>query len=231
MIVQSIRITTAILAAATVVGLGACTKVVPETEPPRTANPTTVVTPTTPARATTTPRTTAAPSTTNAAPTTQAGPAPSVGPLTAPGTQLKLGEPATLVYELSDVKTTLIVKPTTITKGDPKDLAGVNISNEELKGGTPWYATVEYTNLSGPADESPYYNVKLRAVDAAGQAVSSIIVIGKDKCDEIEPLDNKSEVGKPHLECKIFVAKAGQEVAALTWRGDYSSAQPVTWKP
>ncbi len=177
-----------------------------------------------------------APTTTQAAsPSTAAkstgGASVSVGDITPPGTVLKVGDTARIVYaESTDKNITVGVKAVSIVKGSQADLSGFNIDDAAMKQATPWYVTMQYTNLSGPALKYPYLNVKLKAQDATGASVNTVSLIGKfTPCQDGDKAASW-DVGTVQVECKVFMAPPGSDVVAAAWVGDFKS-KPVLWKP
>ncbi len=175
------------------------------------------------------------PTTTPAAsPTTPAGStggaSVSVGDITPPGTVLSVGDTARIVWEEStNNKITVGVKAVSIVKGSQADLSGFKIDDAAMKQATPWYVTMQYTNLSGPAVKYPYLNLKLKAQDATGASVNTVSLIGKfTPCQDGDKAASW-DVGTVQVECKVFMAPPGSDVVAAAWVGDFKS-KAVLWK-
>lgn len=147
--------------------------------------------------------------------------------LTRPGASVKVGEPATLVYDDAPERPTVRVTVTSIREGSQADLTNVQIDDPELAQSTPYYVTMTVTNLSGPAVANPAFSVGLRARNGAGGSVPSVLVIGSiDVCPAETPAS--LDLGATVTECKIFMASGGRTVASVEWSGD-TRARAVRW--
>ncbi|GAB3698118.1 hypothetical protein [Mariniluteicoccus flavus] len=148
--------------------------------------------------------------------------------VTPDGTTLKVGETGTSVYESSKKETVVSMKAVKIEKGSKEDLANFKIDDAALKQATPYYVTMEYAYVNGEVIKSPYLNVKLKAADASGASLSSVLLMGKfEKCDSKKL--TQFGAGATQTECRVFMAPPGSEVKQVMWVGDYKG-KGLIWK-
>jgi hypothetical protein len=175
----------------------------------------------------------------------EGGGAPASGSLTAPGTELKLGEEATVTYvpfneeadgkEHQGIETKVTV--TAIEEKTQGDLSAIELEPEE-KEKTPFFvkAKVEAVGNEPPPDEENP-SIRLTAVDDRGQEASSLTILGEfSDCEEEQP-PSHFVAGASFETCLIYLVHEGGSVAEMTWNAgpteelglsEYQE-EPVTW--
>ncbi len=152
--------------------------------------------------------------------------------LTAPGTELKVGDTATIPQ--GDEGGTVSVTVSKITEGTFSDLAHLKDA-DEYKDYTPVY--VEYT-ITGTANSSSLEYSMLdgfRPVLTDGRRAGSLVIVGTqsfDKCDANSFPKGFGE-GDTVTDCDIAMLASGQELGGAEFApydGEYSDDGKVVWK-
>jgi hypothetical protein len=158
------------------------------------------------------------------------------GALTPPGTQLKVGQDATVGWvpfsedsgtgakEGIDVKATVVA----IEKGTIDDFANVELEPEE-ENSVPYYVKVKVEAVGStepPEDEEP--DIGFDAIDDRGQEQSSVTFLGEfDRCPEGEmprPFTN----GASYESCLTYLMPGGGSIAKVQWNDGPSEANELT---
>ena len=149
--------------------------------------------------------------------------------LTPPGTQLKIGETATIPQGKNDVPVTMTVS--SITKGSYADLSHLKDA-DKYKGYTPYY--VHYTMTGTEASKELGYHLinYVRPVLPDGRNAGSLVIIGKfDKCDG-NSMPKDFGPGQTSTDCDIAMVPDGQELGGAEFSpydGPYEESGKVTW--
>ncbi|MGB7686208.1 MAG: hypothetical protein WBL45_10565 [Solirubrobacterales bacterium] len=147
------------------------------------------------------------------------------GALTPPGTQLKVGEEATLAWvpfseesatepeEGIDVKVTVEA----IEKGSIDDFANIELEPEEEES-TPYYVKFKVEALSGtepPPEEEPY--IAFDAIDDRGQEQSNVTFIGDFETCENTDMPRPFTNGESFEGCLAYLVPGGGSIEKVEW--------------
>lgn len=147
--------------------------------------------------------------------------------LAAPGTQVTVGEPATIhvqVLEMGEDYYGYGVVSTTVTEiveGDPAIIDQFDEDDRaDLEGMTPWYVKAEHEILSFEGDPNADMTPSLEVQDAQGSRVTVGISFGgnlDDACDL--QLFDEAKPGATASTCTV-VFTDGEPPAQVAWEGD-----------
>lgn len=155
--------------------------------------------------------------------------------LTAPGTALKVGQPATVEYDTTlsngnsgpSYKLRLTIQ--SIKLGSMSDFKGISLSGVQ-KGDVPTYVRLEMTNLSGrsmntssndPADS-------VQAIDPNGDADGDLILVGNFPPCPLNDTPSPFAAGRSFTTCETFMEPS--EATKIGWTGSQAtSSSPVVW--
>ena len=152
--------------------------------------------------------------------------------LSEPGTELSVGDTATIPQ--GDDGATIGLKVTEITKGSSADLSKLKDA-DKYKEYTPVYVQYE---MSGTDSSSELGGDILDDVDpilADGRKASTLILIGTspfEKCDSNSIPDDFGP-GDTETTCQVAMVSSGQEVSGAQYspyEGDYADDGAVVWK-
>ncbi|WP_230422771.1 hypothetical protein [Prauserella cavernicola] len=149
------------------------------------------------------------------------------GDITAPGTELKIGETATVPFEYgTDKSGTIAVTVTAIEQGEEADLAQFG---ERAKGLVPYFVKYTVENVDG--SDLAYSNLSLRAVTAEGRSTGVVITGGVEgKCESETADQDFTTAGASYETCRLQAGQAGVEVAGAEFsEGDDYSDDPIVW--
>lgn len=178
------------------------------------------------------------------APVAPVGPTPTPAPdetsadHTPPGTQLKIGETATVpVQHLRAGEVTLTV--TGVRRGDRNDILSLPDMDPSQRSradrGEFWYVDVTITYLSGRIG-GYYVDPDVDPVVTGGKLIGSWSMGGADfsPCP-VRGLPLRPRAGESVQDCVVFQTQTGAEVVGLQWGQhqtgyDLRSGEPVTWR-
>jgi hypothetical protein len=155
---------------------------------------------------------------------------------TAQGTKLSLGQKAIVPYSDSDAQGAIGITVTSVTKGDPNDLA--ELSGDDTSGQTPFYVKFTVTNESG-TDLHDLLPPDLAATSSDASTVQSLLIIGTfDKCDNAVTPDDFTTQGASFDDCALLTT-GGASLTLIAYNStdgddanipntDYSD-HPLTW--
>lgn len=152
--------------------------------------------------------------------------------MTEPGTELALGDTATIPQ--GDDGAMITVTVTEITEGSSADLADLKDA-DKYKGYTPVY--VQYT-MTGTDSSTELGGDILDDVDpilADGRKASTLVIIGTSpfkKCDS-NSIPKDFGPGDTETTCQVAMVSSGQEVSGAQYspyEGDYADDGAVVWK-
>lgn len=152
--------------------------------------------------------------------------------LSEPGTELSVGDTATIPQ--GDEGATIGLKVTEITQGSSADLSKLKDA-DKYKEYTPVYVQYE---MSGTDSSSELGGDILDDVDpilADGRKASTLILIGTspfEKCDSNSIPDDFGP-GDTETTCQVAMVSSGQEVSGAQYspyEGDYADDGAVVWK-
>lgn len=150
--------------------------------------------------------------------------------LTAPGTQLKVGDKATVPQ--GDEGGTVQVTVSKITEGSFADLAHLEDA-DEYAGYTPYY--VEYTITGTDSSSVLEYSLldDVHPITSDGNRAGSLVVLGTfDKCDP-NSFPKGFGPGDTVTDCDIAMLSEGQELGGAMFQqfeGDYTDANRIVWE-
>lgn len=161
------------------------------------------------------------------------------GELTAPGTELSLGDSATVIFpDTDDGEQQLEITVTDVAEAPISDFekAGDDFL-EQLEGYTPYYVSVTATKLEpfefeldgkDPTDG-------MYAFDADDNRLAPINMIGNfEPCDN-QYMEEENDEGEPLDTCLIFAVPDGSEFGYTAWAPNdtdynYFDGEPIAWK-
>ncbi len=161
------------------------------------------------------------------------------GDLTPPGTELKVGDTATVLwnhYEHGAI--TLDVTVDTVRTGSLDELREAGVSDDtmaQIDGYTPYYIDFTIVKADLSQGEIVYSSAnEVRAVNSKGADLVSLTLFGR-----YEPCNSGSfaagvDEGEPQTSCVIYLVPGGQEFGAATWSAydtPYAryDGEPVLW--
>ncbi|HEV2779880.1 MAG TPA: hypothetical protein VGX25_10825 [Actinophytocola sp.] len=149
------------------------------------------------------------------------------------GTTLKVGQPATVLYETKDgakETTRLEVTATSVEKGAISDLKNFDL-DAQTKLSEPFYVHMTFRNTGpNPMEPGGIFGL-VEAHNTDGDELNRLSLIGEfDKCDGevVETL----AVGQSYTDCGVYLAPSGQALGDVTF-GFYlgSDRTEIIWKP
>jgi hypothetical protein len=175
---------------------------------------------------------------TDSAPSTAGGGPASVA-YTRQGAKLHLGQKADVPFKSENVSGTVGIAVTKIDKGDPADLAPLQLG-DKANGLTPYYVRFTVTDDSG----SNFANTMVTSVHGMlpdGSDAQDVALFSSfDKCDNANAGENFTTVGASYQTCELVLAPGTtpvtsaaydeSEYTALAPNTDYGTA-PITWQP
>ncbi len=167
-----------------------------------------------------------------------AGDEPSTPPggLTAAGTELGLGETATVAWvPLAESDGTgaqkgieLKVSVVAIEEGSPGDLKNLELEPDQ-KGSVPFYVRLKLeapTSRGIPGNEDPADS--FTAIDDRGEEQGSVIFLGSfQPCEEVQP-PKQFDSGASFETCSTYLMKAGGSIESVQWDSGPAKANQVT---
>ncbi|MFG2919687.1 hypothetical protein ACGF0D_43325 [Kitasatospora sp. NPDC048298] len=159
---------------------------------------------------------------------TAAAPAPA-GSAPAAGTTLKLGDAATIPFSSGSTKGTIALAVTSIEKGDPADLASLNLG-DKAKGLVPYYIHYKVTN-AGSTDLS-YTSVNhVKGLLADDTEAQELMVIGTFPKCKSESLPKGFGNGQSATSCAVAMSPEASKVAGAEYWGEpYTLGKGLNWK-
>ena len=158
-----------------------------------------------------------------------------VGTFTKPGTQLKFGEKALVPLKSKGVEGTLGVTATGIKKGDPAELARLNLG-DRAAGLTPYYVTFVLTNESG-TDFAFASTGSMGGQLGDGSRAQSVFASGFPPCPRAAASRDFTTKGATFTTCTLTLAGGSSAVTAATYGGSGSGTgdtdyfrDPIIWK-
>ncbi|MFI2610781.1 hypothetical protein [Kitasatospora sp. NPDC018619] len=159
---------------------------------------------------------------------TAAAPAPA-GSAPAAGTTLKLGDTATIPFSSGSTKGTIALAVTSIEKGDPADLAALNLG-DKAKGLVPYYIHYKVTN-AGSTDLSFTSVNHMKGLLADGTEAQELMVIGSFAKCKSESLPKGFTNGQSATSCAVAMSPEASKVAGAEYWGDpYTLGKGLNWK-
>ncbi|WP_049656671.1 hypothetical protein [Kitasatospora sp. MY 5-36] len=155
-------------------------------------------------------------------------PAPA-GSAPAAGTTLKLGDAATIPFSSGSTKGTIALAVTSIEKGDPADLAPLNLG-DKAKGLVPYYIHYKVTNAGGT--DLSYTSVShMKGLLADGSEAQELMVIGSFAKCKSESLPKGFTNGQSATSCAVAMSPEASKVAGAEYWGEpYTLGKGLNWK-
>lgn len=156
------------------------------------------------------------------------------GEVTAPGTELKIGDTATVSYENYDGVTGLItLTVTSIDKGTEADLAPLNLG-DKAAGMTPYYVRATITSADDAAAGLKYLSIDgdFDGLLKDGSKATPLTVIGSWAACESDTGPGEFTKGTSFDICAPALASGNAEVVGAQYRpsdGEYYD-KPIVWK-
>lgn len=148
----------------------------------------------------------------------------SAGDDTAPGTELKFGEQATLPFEYGDSKGTIGLTVTAVEAGVAADLADFG---EDAKGLTPYFIHLSVENIGG----TDLANTSV-GVDGVleGGASTGVVLVGEiPQCENASAPAEFTDSGATYETC-VLTASPGAPITTVEFnQGEGYQDEPVTW--
>ena len=188
----------------------------------------------------------AAPQTSTEAQTTTTTEAPaSKGGLTPPGTQLKIGDMATVGWTppsqsgISGPGKAINLQVTVeeLEKGTQDDLKDISLDADQ-KGATPYFLKVKILNLGATAPETDEPDLTFDAIDDRKQEQGSVTFIGDFPRCENERAPKPFSKGKSYESCLTYLVQGGR-IAEIRWKDGPADKngvskyfnKPIVWRP
>jgi hypothetical protein len=167
--------------------------------------------------------------------------------LTPPGTQLKLGQQATIAWipptgvtvesRLKGVKMRVVV--TSIKQGSPDDVKDLNLDPGE-QGATPYYVKVKFTAVDDVGEKAVTDDPSLTfdAFDDRGQQQDGITIIGGfEPCEPVKA-PKAFTPGKSYETCLTYLLKGGGSIQRVQWADGPTTKdatmpyhdKPIAWR-
>ncbi|RKT16297.1 hypothetical protein BX285_0632 [Streptomyces sp. 1114.5] len=157
-----------------------------------------------------------------------AAPAPA-GPTAAPGTTVKVGDAVTIPFSSGSTKGTIALSVTSIEKGDPADLASLNLG-DKAKGLVPYYIHYKVTN-AGSTDLSFTSVDHMKGLLADGTEAQDLLIIGSFPKCKSDSLPKGFTNGQSATSCAVAMSPEASKVAGAEYWGDpYTLGKGVNWK-
>ena len=149
--------------------------------------------------------------------------------LTEPGSTVKVGKPATFVYELGNgVASAVTATVTSVKKGSIEEDFAFFTLDKQTKSSTPYYVTVTLTN-EGPAGlggaAAPFV-----VHDDQNSIAPPNVVAGTFKPCENRTLPESLLPGKDATVCLVFLVPEGRKLVSIDSRAK-DTTQAISWKP
>ncbi|EHY89432.1 hypothetical protein SacazDRAFT_02536 [Saccharomonospora azurea NA-128] len=149
------------------------------------------------------------------------------GEITPPGTELKVGETATVPFTYgTDMSGTIAITVTDIEKGSSSDLAQFG---DRAKGLVPYYIKFTVENVEGT--DLSYSSVRLRANTADGRG-TGVIISGdvEGKCESETAGRDFTTAGATFETCALQASQEGVDVVSAEFNeGDDYQDDPISW--
>ncbi|WP_277669521.1 hypothetical protein [Saccharomonospora viridis] len=145
--------------------------------------------------------------------------------ITPPGTELKIGETATVPHTFGGSEGTIAITVTGIEKGEEADLADFG---EDAKGLVPYFIRFKVENVDG--SDLSFSLVTLSAVASDGRH-TGVLVTGdvEGKCENTSAGDDFKTVGASYESCSLQASRPGLEVTGAAYDRDEYADDPVVW--
>ncbi|WP_343920228.1 hypothetical protein, partial [Agrococcus citreus] len=181
--------------------------------------------------------------TTEAAPaeTEEAAAPAAAGDLTPPGTELAIGEPATVTFSSGTTVTDapLTVTVTGVEEGSIADYEAAGLDQDfldQLAGYRTYYVTVEATKADPAGVELAYTALysDMGALDSNGQRMQTVSLIGDFAPCNTESFPSEIDEGATVTTCYVVAGTEAVEFGSATYEpyeGDYSPSdgEPIRW--
>ncbi|MFE6056945.1 hypothetical protein ACFQ6N_39925 [Kitasatospora sp. NPDC056446] len=159
-----------------------------------------------------------------------AAPAPA-GATAAPGTTVKVGDAVTIPFTSGSTKGTIALAVTSIEKGDPADLASLNLG-DKAKGLVPYYIHYSVTN-AGSTDLSFTSVTHMKGLLADGTEAQDLMIIGAFPKCKGESLPKGFTNGQSATSCAVAMSPEASKVAGAEYWGDpytLGKGKGINWK-
>ncbi|HZM32089.1 MAG TPA: hypothetical protein VFB77_16440 [Acidimicrobiales bacterium] len=154
--------------------------------------------------------------------TATASPSPTATvPVTAPGTELDLGQPASILLEQGGGSGVVAVSIVSITPGSPDEAVKLQFAT-----GEPFYVTMLIQNTAAPPELGSYVPELIGLQDDGNLSSTVNEPPGFEPCRDNGPAS--LAVGASFLTCEAFVADAGTRVTAVGFVSG-PDADPIVW--
>ncbi len=147
--------------------------------------------------------------------------------LTAPGTQLRFGDSATVDYKLRRQGTLLELKVKKASRGSIKDFAGFTLRNAYEKNANYYYVRVSAENVG--EDDLGGAAVPLWGISGDNTLLPPVEFTSSfDKCPT-EPMPKKFGPGKKHDTCLVFLSPSKGTLEGVSYR-PVETFDPIEWR-
>ncbi len=157
---------------------------------------------------------------------------PNGATLTAPGTQLRYGQPAVLPISYAGSDGVFTFSELTVTKGSTADWTTLGVDASEVEGQVPWFLNLTVKQESG--GDFTYLSVENDlwgyGADDAGIAPTTIFNTANSVCASTGP-DGEFAVGDTYHACAVLAVDKAQSIQRIQFEGDYDFESPYFDKP
>lgn len=157
-------------------------------------------------------------------------------PLTAPGTQLRYGDSATVPITFADADGVFTFGNLTVTKGSANDWTQLGVDPVDSEGQEPWYLRATVKQESG--GDFTFASVETDLFGYTADDVSVVPVFVLDYQNPLCPVtgaDDNFGVGDSYSSCTVLPVESGVNLDRIQFEGssDLDSPyfdKPVVWK-
>ena len=145
--------------------------------------------------------------------------------ITPPGTELKIGETATVPYTFGGSEGTIAITVTGSEKGEEADLADFG---EDAEGLVPYFIRFKVENVDG--SDLSFSLVTLSAVASDGRHTGELVTGDVEgKCENTSADDDFTTAGASYESCSLQASRPGLEVTGAAFDRDEYADDPVVW--
>lgn len=147
--------------------------------------------------------------------------------LTAPGTQLAIGESATIPVGYSDEPGVVAVTVDSIAAGSAEDRTTLGVEDDQP--GDLFYLTMTVENVGSPEDLGSFMpgRTEMSALTSDGEPATPVAKFSAfAPCENEDP--SELAIGETVTTCEIFLAPSGSEVTSAAFAAEYDD-DPIVW--
>lgn len=156
--------------------------------------------------------------------------------LTAPGSQLKFADTATIPFANGEADGVFTIKGISLTKGSQSDWAALGIDADTVDGAEPWFLRMSVTQVGGSKFSYPSVEDDLWAYTSEDLINT---MYPDDAANSLCPLSSVPDtftIGDSYQACVILTVIPGTSVDRVQFEGGWADNDPylnspIVWKP